>query len=284
MKMSYRLSNLLLLLIAAPSFATADSSLQDALNQQYKGHIYTLRQPMTAPTQQYDSLGNSPTASALGPWTIDGRLLIKKIKLEAKRLVVEGQRSGVKFDFKKRTLVPAKLDQRVKLEISLNQPLDSADQAHTILGHVFAFTREDFIASVPEMWSKYLISYLESYSDDGQQMTFKERAPPGAKKPEPPPSGVNHVGNGVTAPIPKYTPDPSYSDAARAKQFQGKAVFSMIVGPDGSVYSVKLTQPLGLGLDETSAATIKTWKFEPAKRNGEPVAVEVSVEMEFHLF
>lgn len=283
MRMSHRLFSLLLLMVAPKLLAAADSSLQDTLNQQYKGHIYTLRQPMTAPTQQYDSLGNSPTASALGPWTIHGRLLIKKITLESNRLVVEGQRSGTKFDFKKRTLVPVKLDQKVKLEISLNQPLDSVEQAHTVLGHIFAFNREDFMASVPELWSKYLTSYLESYSDDGQQMTFKGR-PPEPKKPEPPSSGVYHVGNGVTAPKPKYTPDPSYSKEARAKQFQGTAVFTIIVGPDGNVHNLRLAQPLGLGLDETSAAMIKTWKFEPAKRNGEAVAVEVSVEVQFNLY
>ncbi|HKE31954.1 MAG TPA: hypothetical protein VKD65_09530, partial [Candidatus Angelobacter sp.] len=73
---------ILSLVIAAAKFLPAANSLEDVLNQQYKNHTYTLRQSMTAPTQQYDSLGNSPTASALGPWTIYARVQIKKIKLE----------------------------------------------------------------------------------------------------------------------------------------------------------------------------------------------------------
>lgn len=283
----------LLLAAAAQAPLFADDKLEDVLNHQYKGHIYTLRQPMTAGTQHYDSLGNSPTASALGPWTVDGRLLIKKIKVEANKLVVEGQRSGVEFDAPKGTLVPAKLDQKVKLEISLDQPLDSPEHAHAILGHIFAFTQQDFVASMPELWKKYLTSSLESYSADGQQMTFKRPArgpqklrtldPARGQKPEPLDS-IYHVGNGVSAPKPTYSPDPDYSVVARANKFQGTAVFTIVVGPDGNVHNVQLTQPLGLGLDETSAEMIKTWKFEPGKRNGEPVAVEVSVEVEFHLF
>lgn len=284
----------LVLAAAAQSPLFADDKLEDALNHQYKGHIYTLRSAMTATTQQYNSRGNSPTASALGPWTVDGRLLIKKIKLEANKLVVEGQRSGVEFEAKKGTLVPAKLDQKVKLEISLDQPLDSAEHAHAILGHIFAFTQEDFVASVPQLWKKYLTGNLESYSADGQQMTFKRpaRGPQKLRPLDPacgpqklePLDGIYHVGNGVSAPRPTYSPDPDYSVVARANKFQGTAVFTIVVGPDGNVHNVQLTQPLGLGLDETSAEMIKTWKFEPAKRNGEPVAVEVSVEVEFHLF
>lgn len=275
------LFTLLLFVAAGQTCLSADDKLEDALNHQYKGHIYTLRNAMTATTQQYDSRGNSPTASALGPWTVDGRLLIKKIKLEANKLVVEGQRSGVEFEAKKGTLVSAKLDQKVKLDISLDQPLDSAEHAHAILGHIFAFTQEDFVASVPQLWKKYLTGNLESYSADGQQMTFKR--PARDQKPEPL-DGIYHVGNGVSAPRPTYSPDPNYSVAARANKFQGTAVFTIVVGPDGNVHNVQLAQPLGLGLDETSAEIIKTWKFEPGKRNGEPVAVEVSVEVEFHLF
>src|SRR5215471_13293989 len=87
-----------LLTLASHSALAGDTQLEDALNQQYKGRIYTLRQPMTASTQQYDSLGNSPTASALGPWTIYARVQLRKITLESTRLTVEGQRVGMKFD------------------------------------------------------------------------------------------------------------------------------------------------------------------------------------------
>src|SRR5215469_5199336 len=101
---------------------------------------------MTAPTQQYDAQGNSPTASALGPWTVYGRVQITKIMVEPNRLVVEGQRIGIKFNDKGKALVPSKLDEKLKLEIPLGQPLASADQTHDLFSHIFAFTKDDFLA------------------------------------------------------------------------------------------------------------------------------------------
>ena len=268
--------------------ALASDQLGDALNHQYKDRVFTFRQPMTAPTQQYDAQGNSPTASALGSWTIYGRIQIKKIKVAPTWLILEGRRIGMKFSDHSKTLVPAKLDDKMKVEIFLHAPLNSADQAREILGHIFAFTREDFLASVPEFWRKYLADNIESYADDGSSIVFKPAAPiPNPKDPNVKlPPGVFHVGKEVTPPqaIHGATPDPDYSDAARQERFGGPNVFYVIVGPDGTVSSVELARPLGLGLDEKSAQKIKTWKFQPAKRNGDPVPVEVVVEVSFQLW
>jgi len=279
----------LLLTVFALAFAvpvSASDKLEQTLNRQYKKHIYTLRQPMTAPTQQYDSLGNSPTASALGPWTIYARVEIRKIKLELNRLVVEGQRIGMKFNNHSKSLVPTKLDDKVKLEISLGQPLDSPDQVRTIFSHIFAFSKEDFLASVPEIWRHYLATNLESYPDDGGQLLFKPYLPSKVadKKPEPQSNDIFHVGNGVTAPKARFTPDPTYSMAARGAKFQGTSILSVIVDKNGAVQNILLARPAGLGLDEESVQAVRTWKFDPAKRNGEPVAVEVSVEVTFNLY
>src|SRR5215470_11728602 len=163
---------ILSLVIAAAKFLPAANSLEDVLNRQYKDRTYTLRQPMTAPTQQYDSQGNSPTASALGPWTIYARVLIKKIKLEPTRVIVEGQRIGMESDPRVGALVPVKLKNKVDLEISLDHPLESAEQFHAILGHIFAFSKRDFVASLPDFWRSYIQRYVKSYSGDGTIIEF----------------------------------------------------------------------------------------------------------------
>lgn len=195
----------------------------------------------------------------------------------------------MKFSDHARLLVPVKLDEKVRLEISLNQPVNSADQVHEILGHVFAFTKEDFLASVPEFWREYLTKYLDFYEEDGTRFVFKPYAPEkvqpkkASADAEVPEDGISHVGNGVTAPKATYQPDPDYSNAARSEGFNGRAVFTMIVDKTGSVAKAVLAQPAGLGLDENAYQTIRRWKFQPATRNGQPVAVEVSAEFSFEL-
>jgi periplasmic protein TonB len=96
--------------------------------------------------------------------------------------------------------------------------------------------------------------------------------------------GVFHVGGGVSAPRPVYSPDPEYSEEARKAKYQGVCVLWMIVGPDGKPREVKVSRSLGLGLDEKAIEAVKTWKFEPAMKDGRPVAVEISVQVDFHLY
>jgi len=279
---------ILSLVIAAAKFLPAANSLEDVLNQQYKNHTYTLRQSMTAPTQQYDSLGNSPTASALGPWTIYARVQIKKIKLEPARVIVEGQRVGMKFDPNQGVLAETKLKETVKLKISLNEPLESADQFHTILGHIFAFSREDFLASLPEFWRSCVKGYLKSYSNDGSTMRFdvseatlkvrqgtSEKAAAGLESSD---------GHRVTAPQPKKISDPSYTKAAKSQDLEGTVVLALTVDETGKTADIRLVRPLGLGLDESAAETVKTWLFRPATKDGQSVKIEMSVEVDFRQY
>ena len=96
--------------------------------------------------------------------------------------------------------------------------------------------------------------------------------------------GVFHVGGGVSAPKAIYAPDPEYSEEARKAKYQGTCVLWLIVGPDGRPKDIKIARSLGLGLDEKAIEAVKTWKFEPALKDGKPVAVQINVEVSFRLY
>lgn len=96
--------------------------------------------------------------------------------------------------------------------------------------------------------------------------------------------GVFHVGGGVSAPKPVYSPDPEYSEEARKAKYQGTCVLWLVVGPDGRPRDIRVSRTLGLGLDEKAIEAVKTWKFEPAMKDGKPVSVEISVQVDFHLY
>ena len=95
---------------------------------------------------------------------------------------------------------------------------------------------------------------------------------------------VYEVGNGVTAPKPVYTPDPEYSEKARNKKINGTVVVAMIVTQEGRVRDVKITKGLDEGLDKQALAAVRTWKFEPATKDGKPVAVHINVDVSFRLY
>lgn len=97
--------------------------------------------------------------------------------------------------------------------------------------------------------------------------------------------GLYHPGElGVTAPVAKFAPDPDYSEEARKAKYQGTVVLSAVIGPDGRPRNLRVVRSLGMGLDEKALEKVRTWLFEPGKKDGQPVAVAMSIEVDFHLY
>lgn len=97
--------------------------------------------------------------------------------------------------------------------------------------------------------------------------------------------GIYKLGDiGVTAPVAKFTPEPDFSEEARKAKYQGVVVLAAIIGPDGKPRNIHVVRALGMGLDEKAVERVKTWLFEPGKKNGTPVAVAMNLEVDFHLY
>lgn len=96
--------------------------------------------------------------------------------------------------------------------------------------------------------------------------------------------GVFRVGGGVSAPKAIYAPDPKYSDKARKGKYQGVCVLSLIVTPEGTPRNIKIARAIGRGLDEKAIEAVSKWKFEPAMKDGKPVAVAINIEITFRLY
>jgi TonB family protein len=95
---------------------------------------------------------------------------------------------------------------------------------------------------------------------------------------------LHHVGNGVETPRATYSPDPEYSEQARKSNYQSIVVVGGTVEPDGSFTDLCLDEAAGRGLDEQAMQTIKKWRFQPAKLQGQPVAVRIGVQATFRLY
>jgi TonB family protein len=181
----------------------------------------------------------------------------------------------------------------LELVISLDHAIDSPEHAQATLSRVFALNTNDFLDSLPEFWRGSLTNQLIYDPSQKQESEFRWQLPP------PPPTirspaekaapdeidreGVFHVGPDITAPKATFTPEPEYSAIARYEKFEGTLVVNLIVGTDGNVHYIRLVRPLGLGLDEAARSVIQTWRFLPSTRKGEPVAVEMNIEVTFNL-
>ena len=79
------------------------------------------------------------------------------------------------------------------------------------------------------------------------------------------------------------SPSPEYSKQARQKNIEGTTVLSLIVGADGLPRDIRVTRPVGYGLDEEAIKAVQKWRFKPSTIDGKPVAVMINVEVAFHL-
>jgi periplasmic protein TonB len=96
--------------------------------------------------------------------------------------------------------------------------------------------------------------------------------------------GIFHVGGGVSAPIPLNKPEAEFSEEARKAKFQGTCTVGMIVGVDGVPRQIHVLNALGMGLDEKALEVAAKYRFKPAEKDGHPVAVEIALEVDFHLY
>jgi TonB family protein len=88
----------------------------------------------------------------------------------------------------------------------------------------------------------------------------------------------------MTTPQAIYSPEPSFSDEARKAKMQGIVLLMVVVGKDGRPSDIHVRQSLGMGLDEKAIEAVKNWRFRPATFNGQPVATQIAVEVDFHLY
>jgi periplasmic protein TonB len=95
--------------------------------------------------------------------------------------------------------------------------------------------------------------------------------------------GVFRVGGGVSAPTLLSKIEPEYSEEARKAKFQGTVVLYCEVTERGICQNVKVLRALGLGLDEKAIEAVKKWKFRPGVKDGKPVTVAATIEVNFRL-
>jgi TonB family protein len=103
----------------------------------------------------------------------------------------------------------------------------------------------------------------------------------------PPQSTIYVPGPGVdiTLPVVLKEVKPGYTQAAKDKKIKGSVWLSAVVGAEGDVTDVKVTRSLDAeyGLDEQAIKAVRQWKFKPGMKDGQPVAVQVTLEMTFTL-
>jgi TonB family protein len=87
----------------------------------------------------------------------------------------------------------------------------------------------------------------------------------------------------VSPPVAHRKVDPKYVAAAADDRIEGKVQLACVIAKDGHVSNVELVLGLDDRLNRSAEEALAKWEFTPATRRGEPVAVDVLVEIPFRL-
>jgi len=263
-------------------------NLDNVIQSEYPNRILTLRHSYSGDHLHLYGDGTLVEDAPPGSWTTDSQLEVRDASLSGSLLTIRGRRIFQVYDSKSKefvdalSLVPSfpekwqkdieKTLRKRQVEIQIEMPpTPDPKEIPETLHAVFLAPGEPASKIAP-------VFYRDFYATGGG----------GSKRTELPAGVVRLTSVGskagdIKAPHASSSPDPEYSDEARLIKYGGTAVVSLIVDTSGSVRDPQIILPLGVGLDDKAIGTVSHWKFDPATKDGQPVAVEISVEVAFRI-
>lgn len=294
-----------LFLVASPCARAGD--LQEHLREQYQGKTRLLRGFYVGDHLRYDSAGVLIGRQFAGDWTADGFVVLDDIHESGPLLVIETRRLLVtrltpEFAFsaaKKRSAEGKDLGAALlTIKVDFGKVTPSAEQADSAISRIFLTEQDNLADLVPEYWRSCVRDGLDGKNQNcrfsnevlsipGVVLSNKNLLTPIEPDDASQPvrqDQIFHVGKGVRPPKAIFQPEPEFSEGARGVKYQGRAVLGLIVSAEGKPTKIRILNPLGAGLDAKAVHAVESWKFEPAKLEGQPVPVEIAVEVDFHLY
>jgi protein TonB len=107
-------------------------------------------------------------------------------------------------------------------------------------------------------------------------------APPPPPLPPPVERQPVRLHEGIEAPRKLTDTLPAYPALARSAGVQGVVIIEAIIDAHGDVVSTRILRSIPM-LDQAAIDAVRQWKYTPARLNGEPVPVVVTVTVNFTL-
>ena len=91
-----------------------------------------------------------------------------------------------------------------------------------------------------------------------------------------------HISQGVTKGLLIYRVEPTYPPLAQQARIQGVVVLTAIIGKDGNIQNLQVVSGHPM-LAPAAIEAVKHWRYKPFLLNGQPVEVETTVTVNFHV-
>jgi protein TonB len=191
-------------------------------------------------------------------------------KFQLKKKAVETEVRFVLFYRDGKELREA-LSQRWKLRLKWDDPQLPGNEIMTAVGKILVPAKPD-----PNTWENYWPPEQESPLPDratGPRLS-REIAP-----------GVYTGGSDMTPPECISCPQPDFPSRAKDHS-SGLVVLITVINAEGRLRGVfvKKANPAGYGFEDAAVWAVSRWRFKPAMREGQPVGIFMTIEVDFHRF
>jgi TonB family protein len=294
--------------LAYPTPASATSEIDQHLRDAYQNKTFVLRSFYSGTALHFDSAGSPPADALAGEWTVDGFVNVEDIHVSGSRLQIRASRlhlgwlgaDGLKAVHDvvvKGRADDEKKNRALRIEADLGPGPVTAEAADAALSRIFLTAQDSFADLVPDYWKPCIsdgllgkgnscrfppelaaipgVSSLEKNNQDQATISAGEASSMAT---------TFRMPKGVSPPKIMSQHEPEFSDPARLAKFQGTMTLAVLVDTSGAPTNIHILSPLGCGLDAKAVQAVEGWRFRPAEKDGQPVAVQIAVEIDFHLY
>ena len=268
----YILASLLLFIYlnTTPLRADERKDLEKKLETQYKGEVLTLRKFYQGNTLKFDRAGQLIGKRDVGPWTLYGKIEVRKIKVRRKKIEIHGNRIFVGYSENHSGPRFLRSRETTKIIIVHTSSDDQTIIARTAIPEIFLSGYTSLADVVPIHWKSFL---------SGDKQEKKKHTPESQTKITCIACGEKSVeANTTSLPTEKGTPDlphlimvssevpaakrmhyvpPRYPKIARSYGWQGTVRLTTTIDKTGNVTNLTIDRAAGMGLDEAAIEAVR---------------------------
>lgn len=261
---------LVIWLLVGFCYAQTQRGAEVPITKALEGRILVLKTPFLNDDLHFDSQGKIVGNSDVGPWTTHGWIKVSDVRLSDHELVLKANRVILVVGSvnHKASLVSLVSDEKLRVSADLSD----SKEAEQWLTQVFESSMQDRVDKywTPRANLAQSFDALNGMLPDGIVGILEGNRP------------VYVLGkkSSIKAPQAITTPDPKYPDAESLAHPSGVNVVRAVVNEQGfpEVFQLIVSEK---GLDESALIAVSKWRFHPATKDGNPVAVLLNVQMNF---
>jgi hypothetical protein len=242
---------------------------QQAFRTQYVGKVLIFRKSFRMTSQlEIGEDGSVKGDHSPGFWATDGAVQVKDVEFRKDRVTFKCAKlwADIKDDgqlhfFPVSAALKGKTDYPENAEISFRMKKQgaSAEELKQRVQGIFLGEQESILTSAPQPIAAYI-----------QKVPIQVDVDP-----------ISGIGFSGTSPKALSNPAPDMPREAQLVGQAGRESFVVFVDEKGDAAVTAFTHVLQYGIEEATLGAVKGWKFQPAMKDGKPVAVRIPLSIDY---